>query len=129
MTYFPQPNPANRARRVRLPGSVIVAVHSKGSQPVRAKLHEVSATGGLMIVPKALEEGDFVEVAFQTSHGMVRGMAEVLAARSKSKSGCLQPFRFVALEDDDQTRLRKTLESLRDQTLIGSSQPAAWPLP
>jgi hypothetical protein len=129
MTYFPQPNPANRARRVRLPGSVIVAVHSKGSQPVRAKLHEVSATGGLMIVPKALEEGDFVEVAFQTSHGMVRGMAEVLSARSKSKSGCLQPFRFVALEDDDQTRLRKTLESLRDQTLIGSSQPAAWPLP
>ena len=82
-----------------------------------------------MIVPKALEEGDFVEVAFQTSHGMVRGMAEVLSARSKSKSGCLQPFRFVALEDDDQTRLRKTLESLRDQTLIGSSQPAAWPLP
>jgi hypothetical protein len=129
MTYFPQPNPANRARRVRLPGSVIVAVHSKGSQPVRAKLHEVSATGGLMIVPKALEEGDFVEVAFQTSHGIVRGMAEVLPARSKSKSGCLQPFRFVALEDDDQTRLRKTLESLRDQTLIGSSQPAAWPLP
>ena len=90
MTYFPQPNPANRARRVRLPGSVIVAVHSKGSQPVRAKLHEVSATGGLMIVPKALEEGDFVEVAFQTSHGKVRGMAEVLPARSKSKSGCLQ---------------------------------------
>jgi hypothetical protein len=82
-----------------------------------------------MIVPKALEEGDFVEVAFQTSHGIVRGMAEVLPARSKSKSGCLQPFRFVALEDDDQTRLRKTLESLRDQTLIGSSQPAAWPLP
>ena len=70
MTYFPQPNPANRARRVRLPGPVIVAVHSKGSQPVRAKLHELSATGGLTIVPNALEACDFVEVA---AHEISRG--------------------------------------------------------
>ena len=124
MTYFPQPNPSKRARRVKLPSSVVVAVRSDGSQPVRAKLHELSTTGGLLVLSKALEQGVFVEVAFQTSHGIVRGMAEVLSARSKSKSGCLQPFRFVALEDEDHTRLRMTLESLRDQTLIGS-----WQLP
>ena len=129
MTYFPQPNASKRARRVRLPGSVVVAVRSEGSQPVRAKLHELSTTGGLLVLSKALEQGVFVEVAFQTSHGIVRGMAEVLSARSKSKSGCLQPFRFVALEDEDHTRLRMTLESLRDQTLIGSSQPGNWQLP
>jgi len=82
-----------------------------------------------MILPRALEQGDFVELLFQTSHGMVRGMAEILSTRSKSKSGCLQPFRFVALEDADHTRLCETLESLRDQTLIGSSQPGNWPLP
>ena len=129
MTYFPQPNPSKRARRVKLPSSVVVAVRSEGSQPVRAKLHELSTTGGLLVLSKALEQGVFVEVAFQTSHGIVRGMAEVLSARSKSKSGCLQPFRFVALEDEDHTRLRMTLESLRDQTLIGSSQPGNWQLP
>ena len=129
MTYFPQPNPSKRARRVKLPSSVVVAVRSDGSQPVRAKLHELSTTGGLLVLSKALEQGVFVEVAFQTSHGIVRGMAEVLSARSKSKSGCLQPFRFVALEDEDHTRLRMTLESLRDQTLIGSSQPSNWPSP
>jgi hypothetical protein len=123
MTHFPQPDAAKRARRVRLPGSVVVAVHSKGSQPVRAKLHALSATGGLLILSKAFEQGDFVEVAFQTSHGIVRGMAELLPARSKSKSGCFQPFRFVALEDEDHARLSMTLESLWDQTLIGSSQP------
>jgi c-di-GMP-binding flagellar brake protein YcgR len=120
MTYFPQPNPSQRARRVRLPGSVVVSVRSERSQPVRAKLHELSATGGLLVLSKALEQGVFVEVAFQTSHGIVRGMAELLSARRESKSGCLQPFRFVALEDEDHTRLRMTLESLRDQTLIGS---------
>jgi hypothetical protein len=126
MTYFPQPNPAQRARRVRLPGSVVVEVRRAGSEPVRVRLHAVSITGGLLVLSKALEQGDFVEVAFQTSHGIVRGMAELLSARSKLKSGCLQPFRFVALEDDDHTRLLMTLESLRNQTLIGSSQPDNW---
>ena len=119
MTYFPQPNPSKRARRVRLPGSVVVSVRSEGSQDVRAKLHELSATGGLLVLPKALEQGDFVEVSFQTSQGIVRGMAELLSVRRKSQSGCLQPFRFVALEDEYHTTLRMTLESLRDQTLIG----------
>ncbi len=119
MTYFPQPNPSKRARRVRLPGSVVVSVRSEGSQVVRAKLHELSATGGLLVLPKALEQGDFVEVSFQTSQGIVRGMAELLSVRRKSQSGCLQPFRFVALEDEYHTTLRMTLESLRDQTLIG----------
>jgi hypothetical protein len=120
MTYFPQPNPSKRARRVKLPGSVVVEVRLEGSRPVRAKLHELSTTGGLLVLAKALEQGVFVEVAFQTGHGIVRGMAELLSARRESKSGCLQPFRFVALEDEDHTRLRMTLESLRDQTLIGS---------
>jgi hypothetical protein len=119
MTYFPQPNPFKRARRVKLPGSVVVAVRSEGSQPVRAKLHELSTTGGLLVLSNALEQGDFVEVSFQTSHGIVRGMAELLSVRRKSQSGCLQPFRFIALEDEYHTTLRMTLESLRDQTLIG----------
>src|SRR5713226_2273318 len=119
MNYFPQPNPSTRARRVRLPGTVVVSVRSEGSQLVRAQLHELSATGGLLVLPKALEQGDFVEVSFQTSQGIVRGMAELLSVRRKSQSGCLQPFRFVALEDEYHTTLRMTLESLRDQTLIG----------
>jgi hypothetical protein len=119
MTYFPQPNPSKRARRVNLPGSLVVSVRSEGSQAVRAKLHELSATGGLLVLSKPLEKGDFVEVSFQTSHGIVRGMAELLSVRRKSQSGCMQPFRFVALEDEYHTTLRMTLESLRDQTLIG----------
>jgi PilZ domain len=119
MTYFPQPNPSKRARRVRLPGSVVVSVRSEGSQPVRAKLHELSATGGLLILSKAFEQGAFVEVAFQTSQGPVHGMAELLLPRRESTSGCLQPFRFVALDDEDHTRLRRALESLLDQNMVG----------
>jgi hypothetical protein len=91
----------------------------------RAKLHELSTTGGLLLLSKAFEQGDFVEVAFPTSKGTVHGMAELLAARSESTSGCLQPFRFVALDDEDHTRLRMALESLSDQTIVRglSSKP------
>ena len=78
MTYFPQPNPANPARRVKVGGSIVVAIRSEGAQPVRAKLHNLSATGGLLLMSKPLEQGDFVEVAFQTSKGTVQGMAEFL---------------------------------------------------
>jgi hypothetical protein len=112
MTYFPQPNPANGERRLKLGGSVVVAIRSEGSEPVRAKLHELSATGGLLLLSKAFENGDFVELAFPTSKGTVHGMAELLAARRESTSGCLQPFRFIALADEDHTRLRMALESL-----------------
>jgi hypothetical protein len=119
MTYFPQPNSAKRPSRVRFGGSVVTAIRSEGSQPVRAKLHELSATGGLLILSKAFEQGAFVEVAFQTSRGTVHGMAELLLPRCESTSGCLQPFRFVALDDEDHTRLRMALESLLDQTRVG----------
>ena len=120
MTYFPQSNPARPATRLKLGGSVVVAVRSEGDgQPVRAKLHELSATGGLLILSKALEQGAFVEVVFQTSRGKVQGMAELLSPRRESKSGCLQPFRFVALDDEDHSRLRTAMESLMDRTMIG----------
>ena len=119
MTYFPQLNPATPAKRLKIGGSVVVAIRSQGDrQPVRAKLHELSATGGLLILSKAIEQGAFVEVAFQTSQGRVRGMAELLSPRRESTSGCLQPFRFVALDDQDHSRLRMAMESLLDQSVV-----------
>jgi hypothetical protein len=120
MTYFPQPNPAKPATRLKLGGTIVVAVRSEGaSQPVRAKLHELSATGGLLVLSKALEQGAFVEVAFQTSRGKVQAMAELLSPRRESTSACLQPFRFVALDDEDHAKLRMAMESLLDRRLGG----------
>jgi len=124
MTYFPQPHPSNRERRLKLSGSVVVAIRSEGTQPVRAKLHELSATGGLLGVPMAFEYGYFVEVAFQTSMGTIHAMAELLAARRES-SGYLQSFRFVALDDDDHTRLRMALDSLLDRIVVPSGNSSS----
>src|SRR6201987_4355522 len=119
MAFFPQPHPTDRERRLKVRGSVVVAIRSEGAQVVRAKLDELSTTGGLLLLSKAFQQGDFVEVAFPTSKGTVHGMAELLAARRESTSGCLQPFRFVALADEDHTRLRMVLEAHSDQITVG----------
>ena len=118
MTYFPESNPANPARRVKIRESIVVAIRSEGSQPIRGKLHDLSATGGLLLLSEAFEQGDFVELAFPTSAGTVHGMAELLATKQESPSGCLQPFRFVALDDENHATLHKALESLLYQTLV-----------
>jgi hypothetical protein len=37
----------------------------------------------------------------------------------KTTEGVLQPFRFVALEDDDHRRLRTSLDHVADRSLLG----------
>lgn len=118
VTYFPQPNPASRAQRFTLGGSVLVAIRRESTQPIRGKLQKLSVTGGLLMLAKPLGQGDFVEVAFRTSTGAVHGIAEILQLRRESTAGCLQPFRFLAMEDEDHVRLQMALESLRDQTMV-----------
>ena len=70
-------------------------------------------------MPASLGQGDFVEVAFQTQSGPVHGMAELLTATRKASGGVLQPFRFVALEDDDHRRLRTSLDHVADRNMLG----------
>jgi hypothetical protein len=90
--------------------------------------HTVSVTGGLLRLAKSLSEGDFVEVAFQTQSGPVRGMAEMLTPVRATTDGALQPFRFVALGDDDHRALRMVVDSAADRSFQGirSSQ---WTAP
>jgi hypothetical protein len=123
MTHFPQPHPQQRATRIKLGDSVSALVKHDGGQRTKAKIQTVSVTGGLLRMAKALDEGDFVEVAFQTQSGPVHGMAEMLHPRQVSANGILQPFRFVALEDDDHQTLRFAVDSTVERNfLLGSTQ-------
>jgi hypothetical protein len=119
MTHFPQPHPSRRAARVQLGASVLAAIRLEDGRHAKAKLQIISATGGLLQIPHSLGQGDFVEVAFQTQSGPVRGMAEILTPMRKTSDGVLQPFRFVALEDDDHRRLRMSLDHVADRSLLG----------
>ncbi len=119
MTHFPQPHPSRRAARVQLGDSVLAAIRLEDGRRTKAKLQTISVTGGLLRIADSLGQGDFVEVAFQTKAGPVHGMAEVLTPMQKTKEGVLQPFRFVALEDDDHRRLRSSLDHVAERHLLG----------
>ena len=50
-------------------------------------------------------------------------MAEILSPMRKTNEGVLQPFRFVALEDDDHRRLRTSLDQVVDRSVLGLKSP------
>jgi hypothetical protein len=124
MTHFPQPHPSRRAARVQLGDSVLAAIRLEDGRRTKAKLQTISATGGLLRLAQSLAQGDFVEVAFQTQAGPVHAMAEVLSPMRKTTDGVLQPFRFVALEDDDHRRLRSSLDHVAERHLVGIKSSA-----
>ena len=85
----------------------------------KGKLQTISVTGGLLRLARTLGQGDFVEVAFHTQSGPVRGMAEMLSPVRAATEGSLQPFRFVALGDDDHRALRMAVDSVNDRSFQG----------
>jgi hypothetical protein len=118
MTHFPQPTSQKRAQRLHVGGSIGALVLLEDGQRAKGKLQTVSVTGGLLRLAKSLGQGDFVEVAFETQSGKVRGMAEMLDP-VRGVEGALQPFRFIALGDDDHRALRMTVEAASDRSFQG----------
>ncbi|MGA8312126.1 MAG: hypothetical protein WB755_18980 [Terriglobales bacterium] len=127
MTHFPQVHPQKRSPRIQLGGSVPALVMLEDGQRAKAKLQTISVTGGLLRLARTLSQGDFVEVAFQIQGGPVRGMAEMLSPVRAASDSSLQPFRFVALGDDDHRALRMAVDSVTDRSFQGirSSQWSA----
>jgi len=120
MTHYPQIDALHRATRIQLSTTPALLKLSDG-KPAKAKLRVVSATGGLLHIAKALAEGDFIEVAFQTQAGNVHGMAEMLRPVARGAEVVAQPFRFVALGDDDHRILDALVESADHRSFLGIS--------
>jgi hypothetical protein len=119
MTHFPQSQSKRRAQRVQFGAPVPVLVKLDSGQRAKANLQSISMTGGVLQLPKALQEGGFVEVAFRMDSGSVQAMAEMLHPAQKARDGILQPFRFVALEDEDHRTLRMAVDSRVDMDFLG----------
>jgi hypothetical protein len=118
MTHYPLCNPAHRATRVQLATTPAVIKSGDGHR-ANAKLQIVSTTGGLLQLTRALAEGDFVELAFQTQSGNVIGMAEMLNPVRSSPGSVFQPFRFVAMGDDEHEILHSMIEAASDSSFRG----------
>jgi hypothetical protein len=119
MTHFPQSHPQHRAQRVQFQSTIPVVIKLDDGRSARAKLQTISETGGMLRLAGALEQGNLVEVTIETESGAVKAMAEILQPTRKSKDGTLQPFRFIALEDNDHQTLRDALDSRVDKDFLG----------
>jgi hypothetical protein len=108
-----------RAPRVKLAGVVLALIQLENGRQIRGRLHQLSITGGLLYLDDPLDEGIKVEVMFHVGNCTVRSKAAMLFPMWATQ-GCLQPFEFTDLAEDD----RRTLESdLR--TFLGQSSSAA----
>src|SRR5271167_4638970 len=103
---LPQSQPAPRAARVHLTERTPAVLRLGDGRRVSGKLKVVSLTGGLLSVAHPIDTGCKAKLMFLTGAGMVLGSAEMLSPLSWS----LQPFRFVALADDDEDRLKTVIK-------------------
>jgi len=104
MTHFPRPHRKQRAVRVEFHAGVPAAIRFEDGRHRSGRLRRISLTGGLLRMSQPLVPGSLVEVTFISPRGPVLGLAELLSPASATLK-CLQPFKFVMIDDDNYRRL------------------------
>ena len=108
-----------RAFRVKLRGSVLVLIRLPNRRQMRATLHQLSTSGGLINLEKPLDEKIEVELIFHIDGSTIRARGQMLFPMWATQ-GWLQPFRFTELSRASQQSLSASLKSL-----VGQLQTAA----
>ena len=109
-THFPQPHQNQRAVRVQFHRMAPAAIRFEDGRRGLGKLRTISLTGGLLRLSKPLVPGTLIEVIFISNGGPVLGIAELLTPASATLK-CLQPFKFIMIDDDDYQRLSSLIRS------------------
>jgi anti-sigma factor RsiW len=107
-----QVNPGRRPQRLQLADAIPIVLRRQDGHRVPGELRTVSVTGGLIVPASLLPPGSIVRVIFVTPKGPVTGTAEMLHPVSWTE----QPFRFAAITDSDQQRLRAVIEMVYGHT-------------
>ena len=110
MTHLPHSHANWRSPRARLADITPAVLRLPDGCRHRGKLETISLTGGLLSMPNLLDRGSRIKLMFLTHTGPVLGAAEMLSPVSTTR----QPFRFVALEEGDQGRLRAVVQGFLD---------------
>src|SRR5882672_9537640 len=110
---------ARRAPRVKLAGAILALLRLDNGREVRARLHQLSFTGGLLHLEKPLDEGIKVDVMFHVVDSTIRSKAVMLFPMWATQ-GCLQPFEFANLGEDDRLKLKADLERFLGSAGVGS---------
>jgi len=111
---------SDRPFRVKLRGSVLVLIRLPNKRQLRAALHQLSTTGGVINLEKPLDEKIEVEVIFHIDRSTIRGKAQMLFPMWATQ-GWMQPFRFVELTDTDRNALQENLQVFIGNLAKGAS--------
>lgn len=109
---FPQPHQTERSARIQFPRMASAAIRFEDGRHGPGKLRTVSLTGGLLRLPRPHVPGALVEVSFLSPGGPVLGLAELLSPVSATLK-CLQPFKFIMIDDEDYRRLEALVAARR----------------
>jgi len=112
MAHFPQPQRNVRAPRVRVPDNAQVVFISENYK-IPAVLNKLSSTGGTARLARKCPEGALAEIRLNTRSGSVQALVEILSSPDPVLHE--QPFRFVAMGDEDRQMLQSALAHLRAQ--------------
>lgn len=111
MPYLPNHQTPRRPDRVRFAETIPAVFRLLDGNRASGRLKVVSITGGLLALTRPIRQGQIGKIMFLTSKGSVLGSAEMLTPLSWE----LQPFKFIALPDDDHSRLQLAINaSLRE---------------
>jgi hypothetical protein len=110
----------DRPFRVKLRGSILVLIRLPNKRQLRAALHQLSTSGGVMNLEKPLDEKIEVELIFHIDRSTIRGKAQMLFPMWATQ-GWMQPFRFVELTDTDRDALKDNLQSFIGNLAKGAS--------
>jgi hypothetical protein len=119
MPHSKQANDERRAPRVKLAGTILALVRLENGRQIRARLHQLSFTGGLLHLDAPLDEGIKAEVMFHIGGSTIRSKAAMLFPMWATQ-GCLQPFEFADLGEDDRLKLKAALERFLGSAGVGS---------
>ena len=130
MPYLPQlqSQPSGRrAERVRFEESTPVVLRFPDGKRSSGQLQVISTTGGLLCLPQPLQPGAVGKLMFLIQGGgSVLGEAQMLNPMSWER----QPFRFLALHEDDRTRLQSAIQYVwprpSDKAIRGAGNASRW---
>src|ERR1700731_2162625 len=100
-----------RSLRIKLGGSVLVLVLLENGRQIRGRMNQLSINGGLLSLEHPLDEAIRVTVLFHLGGTTIRCKARMMFPMWATQ-GCLQPFRFVDLPEQDRESLSRELDSL-----------------
>jgi hypothetical protein len=109
-THFPQSHQNQRSVRMQFRSLAPVAIRFEDGHRGVGKLRTISLTGGLLRLSKPLVPGTLIELIFMSDGGPVLGLAELLTPVLATLK-CLQPFKFVLIDDGDYQRLSGLIRS------------------